>query len=51
MSQPHHRYFQVVLHDEGFALEILKDNRLAFVGITMVGTGSRCPLRVQHGGA
>jgi hypothetical protein len=39
---PHHRDwedFQVVLHDEGFALEIRKDNRLAFIGITGGGTG------------
>ena len=36
-SVPHHReweHFQVVLHDEGFAWEIRKDNRLAFIGIT-----------------
>ena len=31
--------FQVVLHDEGFALEVRKDNRLAFVGITSGGNG------------
>ena len=41
-SKPHHRddeYFQVVLHDEGFAWVIRKDNRNHFVGIG--GDGSR----------
>ena len=39
---PHHRgweHFQVVLHDEGFAWEIRKDDGLAFVGITAGGSG------------
>ena len=38
----HHRdceYSQVVLHDEGFAWEILNGDRLAFIGITVNGTG------------
>jgi hypothetical protein len=36
-ERPHHRedeYFQVVLHDERFAWEICKDNRLKFIDIT-----------------
>ena len=41
--QTHHHgwweSFQVVLHDEGFALEIRKEDRLAFVGITAGGSG------------
>ena len=39
--QPHHRedeHFQAVLHDEGFAWEIRKDNRLNFIGITDGGS-------------
>jgi len=35
---------------EGFPLEILKDNRFAFVGVTMAGTGSRCPLSTTRWG-
>ena len=38
---PHHmewEHFQVVLHDEGFAWETRKDNRLVFVGISGGGT-------------
>jgi hypothetical protein len=44
-SVPHHdswEYFQVVLHDEGFALEIrndVDDNRISFIGITAGGNG------------
>jgi hypothetical protein len=45
---PHHmanEHFQVVLHDEGFALEIRKDNRLAFIGITGGGAGLKLSTR------
>ena len=47
--QPHHfrwEHFQVVLHDEGFALEIRKDDLLAFIGITAGGSG----LKLLHKG-
>ena len=38
---PHHsrwEHFQVVLHDEGFALEMRKEDVLTFVGITAGGS-------------